>query len=150
MVGKPYRVCVVGVFIDKNGLILVAERADSPGSWQLPQGGVEENEIFESALRREMFEELGVKKITILKRVEEPIYYEFPNNLKAPIAARYRGQEMNWFLLELGGDEQPDFEIATDDEFSNFKWVPPNVVIELIAPWKTEAYKTGFKSMGLI
>ena len=77
-------------------------------------------------------------------------HYEFPNNLKAPIAARYRGQEMNWFLLELGGDEQPDFEIATDDEFSNFKWVPPNVVIELIAPWKTEAYKTGFKSMGLI
>lgn len=150
MLGKTYRVCVVGVFIDKNGLILVAERADSPGSWQLPQGGVEENERFEDALRREMFEELGVEKIKILKKIEIPIFYEFPKDLKAPIAARYRGQEMHWFLLELEDEEQPDFETATDDEFSNFKWVPPNVVVELIAPWKNEAYKTGFKALGLI
>jgi hypothetical protein len=57
---------------------------------------------------------------------------------------------MHWFLLELGDEEQPDFETATDDEFSNFKWVPPNVVVELIAHWKNEAYKTGFKALGLI
>jgi putative (di)nucleoside polyphosphate hydrolase len=150
MIGKPYRVCVVGVFVDKNGKVLVAERSDSPGSWQLPQGGVENNEDFETALRREMLEELGIRKLEVLKKSLEPISYDFPEQLTAPISKKYRGQAMTWFLARILDPLVPDLNLATDDEFVNFKWVEPQTAIDLITPWKTQAYKLGFRSLGLI
>lgn len=149
MLGKPYRVCVVGVFVDKNGKVLVAERSDSPGSWQLPQGGVEENEDFEAALRREMLEELGVRKLEVLKKSPEPITYDFPDHLTAPISKKFRGQAMTWFLAQIQDPQAPDLNLATDDEFINFKWVEPQSAIDLITPWKTKAYVLGFTSLGL-
>jgi len=149
MLGKPYRVCVVGVFIDKNGHVLVAERSDAPGSWQLPQGGVEENEDYEVALRREMMEELGIGRLRILKRSSQPINYDFPETLDAPISKKYRGQAMTWFLVELVDQNMPDLSLATDHEFVNFKWVEPKSAIEMITPWKTQAYKSGFSALDL-
>ena len=149
MIGKPYRVGVVGVFVNKNGLVLVAERSDIANSWQLPQGGVEENEDFETALRREMREELGVHRLKVIKQSSQPIHYDFPESLTVPLAKKYRGQAMTWFLVELVDSDMPDLSLATDDEFVNFQWVEPRSAIEWITPWKTESYKAGFKALGL-
>ncbi len=149
MLGKPYRVGVVGVFVDKNGHVLVAERSDAANSWQLPQGGVEDNEDYEAALKREMMEELGIQRLKILKKSSNPIHYDFPESLNAPLAKKYRGQAMTWFLVELIDSDAPDLSLATDDEFVNFKWVEPKTAIELITPWKTESYRAGFNALGL-
>ncbi len=148
MIGKPYRVGVVGVFVDRNGLVLVAERSDAANSWQLPQGGVEENEDYEAALKREMMEELGISRLKILKQSSHPIHYDFPETLNAPLSKKYRGQAMTWYLVELVDSDAPNLSLATDDEFVNLKWVEPMQAIELITPWKTEAYRAGFSALG--
>ena len=45
--------------------ILVGKRLDNPsGYWQMPQGGIDENENPEEAVWREMMEEIGTNKGT--------------------------------------------------------------------------------------
>jgi hypothetical protein len=41
MNGKQYRRCAAALVFNKNGDVLVGERSDRPGSWGMPQGGIE-------------------------------------------------------------------------------------------------------------
>jgi len=56
---------IVALILEKNGKILVERRkkskTTSPGSIITPAGHVNEGETKEEALKREMFEELGIK-----------------------------------------------------------------------------------------
>ena len=51
-----------------NNEILVGRRLDHPsGYWQMPQGGIDENENPEEAVWREMMEEIGTNNANFLK-----------------------------------------------------------------------------------
>ena len=56
----------VGLVILKNGLIFAGFRNDvpenSPTGWQMPQGGVDNNEEIIQTAYRELYEETGIKK----------------------------------------------------------------------------------------
>ena len=41
MASRHFRAGVVALIVRDDGAILAFERADVPGSWQLPQGGLE-------------------------------------------------------------------------------------------------------------
>ena len=57
---KSYRKCVGIMIINDQKKILVGRRLDHPsGFWQMPQGGVDGNENPETAVWREMLEEIG-------------------------------------------------------------------------------------------
>lgn len=146
---KPYRIGVVGVFTNNQGEVLVGERADLPGVWQLPQGGVEAGESLEQAILREMQEELGVKEMTIIKAGDQSFYYEFPPELIAPISKKYRGQEQWWFLLALPKQCTLD-DLKGDDEFSRFSWMNANKLLEQTVAWKRQCYGEGLRQLQLI
>ena len=57
----PYRPCVGLVLFNKDGHVFVGSRIDSPGAWQMPQGGVDENEATIDAVIRELKEETGLE-----------------------------------------------------------------------------------------
>lgn len=59
--GERYRRCACAVVFNDRGEILVGERSDRPGSWNMPQGGIEKKESVEAAAARELFEETGVR-----------------------------------------------------------------------------------------
>jgi mutator protein MutT len=54
---------VVGAMIQRDGLVLLAQRAcsDLNGKWEFPGGKVEPGETHAVALKREIDEELGIK-----------------------------------------------------------------------------------------
>ncbi len=78
----PLRIGVGIVVLNKNNKIFVAKRIDNPKDfWQMPQGGVDENESYLDAAYRELYEETNIKEIELIKGVEEFTTYELPDHL---------------------------------------------------------------------
>ena len=94
----PYRPNVGAVLFNRDGLVFVARRADMPnaegpaGGWQLPQGGIDEDEDPEAAVLRELEEEIGTRKADVIGEHPDWLTYDLPPDLLG-IAwrGRYRG-----------------------------------------------------------
>lgn len=145
---KPYRPNVAGVFVDK-GKVLVGERYDLPGCWQIPQGGIEVGEKAEEAIYREMREELGCDRFSILKKLPDALYYDFPDTLRADITKQYRGQKQIWFLLAWEKKDCIDLS-KSDQEFKSVLWSSPKEIYHNIIYWKRDLYFQGFSQLGLL
>ncbi|NTU96751.1 MAG: (deoxy)nucleoside triphosphate pyrophosphohydrolase [Chlorobiaceae bacterium] len=71
---------VVCAIIERGGLFLVAQRPEGKtmaSLWEFPGGKVQENEPEETALQRELREELGVN-VTIMQRLT-PRFHAYPD-----------------------------------------------------------------------
>lgn len=140
-----FRKGVCGIFQSKSGMILMGERAHDAGQWQLPQGGLEGNETPHEALQREMFEEVGVTEVKVLKETAEWIHYEWPLGL---FDSKFLGQQHIYYILD-GGHLDPK-TLGPTEEFARFAWYTVSEVLENIVEWKKEAYMKAFKELGLI
>jgi putative (di)nucleoside polyphosphate hydrolase len=143
----PYRSCV-GIFLfNDDKKIFVGERLDNPGSWQMPQGGINEGERIEDAALREMREETGTNSAEIV-RVSDQVYtYELPHHLLGKLwQGKYKGQEQRWVALRFTGEER---EITLYDgvhpEFMAYQWVDIDHVCDYIVPFKMETYQSVLK-----
>ena len=90
MKNEKYRENVLAVIIDREKKILVGERADRPGVWQMPQGGIDKGENSEQALMRELREEIGTNMVTIIRKLDTKISYDFPEELSGDIMKKYK------------------------------------------------------------
>ena len=132
MVNKKYREVVSAIIINKDKKVLMCEHVWIDNAWQFPQGGVEKGENHETAILRELDEELCMKDIKILKNIEKPIKYQFPYYLKEKYGME--GNVQYFYLLYFYGDESTiRFDNQEKPEFKAFKWteydVPPQEVI---------------------
>ena len=137
----PYRKGVgMMVFNDKKK-IFVGKRIDNQTAWQMPQGGVDDNEDYETAAKRELFEETGIQSIRIIKKSKGIYTYNLPEYLLGKIwKGKYIGQKQNWFLMKFLG---PDSEINLNQkypEFNQWKWVDIDDLPKLIVPFKKKLY----------
>ena len=67
---KPYIRVAAGVIVNKDHQVLLAQRPDGKpwsGWWEFPGGKIEENESVESALARELEEEINAERLIRLK-----------------------------------------------------------------------------------
>ena len=148
---KPYRRNVGIIIIDKAGRLLAFERADNPGSWQLPQGGVDDGEGDEEAMWRELKEEIGSDELELLEATKGVYRYDFPDWLDdIPFGGIYCGQEQRYFVLRFkpgAGDAGPNLAEA-DGELRDFRWMTPAELLEQIIPFKKDVYRRVFKELG--
>ena len=128
---------------DKNE-ILVGKRLDHPsGHWQMPQGGIDENENPEKAVWREMLEEIGTNNATMIKESNQWINYKIPTETLAtlPWGDMYVGQTQKWFAFRFNGNDN-EINVSTDNpEFSEWKWTHHNLLVENIVPFKRNTYE---------
>ena len=108
----------------------------------MPQGGVEKNEDYASAMKRELREETSVINIKILKEFDEWLEYELPDNLVGIIwKGKFRGQKQKWFISKFTGNDS-EININTDHpEFIEWKWVEMNELPNIIVDFKKDIYK---------
>ncbi len=140
---KDYRQGVGACIFNPDGKVLMAERLDLPGSWQLMQGGVDEGETPQDALFREILEELGIKKsqLEILRQAGSWFFYDFPSHMHA-FKGRYKGQTQLWFALRfLGQDEDINLNHSDHPEFSQIRWVELKDIQDFAVDFKKEMYK---------
>ncbi len=134
------------MLIAPTGRILIAQRLDSADqAWQMPQGGIDPGEEPATTALRELREEIGTDKATILAETPDWLRYDLPDDLRKKLwRGRYRGQRQKWFALRFDGDDS-DIDIATaHPEFSQWRWEHPNRVPELIVPFKRDLYRDVF------
>jgi putative (di)nucleoside polyphosphate hydrolase len=148
----PYRPCVGVMLANAEGLVFVGQRIDNPtDAWQMPQGGVDPGEDPHTAALRELGEETGLKPhhVTIEAETGDWIPYDLPHELVPNIwKGRYRGQQQKWFLMRFHGTDE-DVNIATDHaEFSEWRWLPPDQLVEKIVPFKREVYARVLQAFG--
>lgn len=157
---KRFRPNVCVVLANEAGdRVLVFRRADDvlgPYRWQFPQGGLHEGEEPQAGMLRELLEEAGTADAAVLARLPEPIRYEYPPEIKARLEAEgsamaaWDGQEQHWFLARLnGGTETIHFE-HQPREFDAFRWVTPREAVELVVPFKQQAYRQAMQALGLL
>ena len=138
-----YRKCVGMMILNTNKEILVGRRLDHPsGYWQMPQGGIDENENPKEAVWREMMEEIGTNKAKLIRISNQWINYDIPaETLKTlPWGHKYIGQRQKWFAFDFLGEDE-DINVGTDNpEFSKWKWSRMDLIVDSIVPFKRSVY----------
>ena len=139
----PYRPCVGMMVLDANGRILVGKRIDqSVEAWQMPQGGIDENENPRAAALRELLEEIGTDNVEILREHGDWLTYDLPEHLIGEKwDGRYRGQAQKWFAMRFLGSDS-EINLKTDhEEFSDWRWVDAAELLGLIVVFKRPIYE---------
>ena len=132
----PLRIGVGIVVLNKNNKVFVGKRIDNPNNkWQMPQGGVNKNESLVKAMKRELFEETGIKNIKIEKELDYWLTYNLPKNLIGIIwKGKFKGQKQKWFIVRFLGEDNEINLKAGKPEFFEWKWIEidelPNVIVD--------------------
>lgn len=141
--GPEYRRGVGIMLLNREASVFVAERIDTPGAWQMPQGGIDAGEAPAAAACRELAEETGIDRVTILAESRGWLSYDLPADLRGRVwQGRYAGQAQKWFAMRFDG---ADADIRVDGahaEFSAWQWIAPERLPDLIVGFKRSLYET--------
>ncbi|MDD4901877.1 MAG: WecB/TagA/CpsF family glycosyltransferase [Patescibacteria group bacterium] len=135
-----YRHNVACLLYKKEGdkyKILIVERQNEPGHWQLPQGGTDRERLLVAGAR-ELSEEINSDKF-IAKRVFKDVYrYKFGNrpgetSMQAKTRRKhtgFKGQSQGLFIAEFTGRDE-DIKINFWDH-SAWKWVDSDKLVDSV------------------
>ena len=142
---KKYRKCVGMMILNSKNEILVGRRLDHPsGYWQMPQGGIDDNENPEDSVWREMMEEIGTNNADLYKISSQWVNYEIPQETldHLPWGKIYIGQTQKWFIFKFSGQDN-DINVETENpEFSDWKWMHNKELVDNAVPFKRKIYQT--------
>ena len=97
--------------------------------WEFPKGGVEKENLIK-AVKRELFEETGLKAKRIIRF---PIKGKFKYDKKTQEERNFSGQSYTLFAAEVKNDK-----ITYDKlEHSGYKWLPFNKAIKVLT-WNNQ------------
>ena len=138
--------------INRAGLVFIGRRTDGPehvdatNVWQMPQGGIDEDEDSYEAALRELYEETSIRSVQKLGEIAQWLTYDLPSEVaKKAWKGKYRGQKQKWYALRFTGKES---EINIDDpggghkpEFVEWRWVEMRELPGLVIPFKRQTYE---------
>jgi N-acetylglucosaminyldiphosphoundecaprenol N-acetyl-beta-D-mannosaminyltransferase len=134
---RPNVACLLYKKAGDKYKILILERQNEPGHWQLPQGGTEGERLLVAG-ERELAEEINTGKF-IPKRVFKDLYrYKFgsrPGETSQEAKSRqkhtgYRGQSQGLFIAEFTGADE-NIKVNFWDH-ARWKWVDAEKLVDSV------------------
>jgi 8-oxo-dGTP pyrophosphatase MutT (NUDIX family) len=109
-----------GLVRKDNGDLLVIKRK---GKWDLPKGKVDENEDIKSTALREVTEECGLTKLTVIKELVTTYHtYQIGNERILKQTA--------WFEMKSEADET--LVPQASEDITEARWIKPHEVISIL------------------
>jgi putative (di)nucleoside polyphosphate hydrolase len=147
----PYRPCAGMTVFNRAGHVFIGRRTDGPEHvdathvWQMPQGGIDENEDPYKAALRELYEETSIRSVQKLGEITEWLTYDLPSHVaKQAWGGKYRGQKQKWYALRFTGNDR-EINIAQPGghkpEFVEWRWVAMHELPALVIPFKRRTYE---------
>ena len=139
----PLRIGVGIILLNHENNVFVGKRIDNPKNfWQMPQGGVDQNENFLQAAKRELEEETGIKSVKLIKELDGWFKYNLPKYLLGKLwKGKYRGQKQKWFVMKFLG-KQGEINVKTKNpEFFDWKWIEASELPSVAVDFKVDVYK---------
>lgn len=144
--GNFFRANVGALIINRSGEILVFERSDVKDAWQMPQGGLESNELPLDGVLREIKEETAIpaEKLQLLAEASEWLAYELPEQYRTSKTGR--GQVQKWFLFRFAGTDE---DIRPDQtEFNAWRWVDSQTLLQSAVAFRRPIYQRLLNEFG--
>ncbi len=126
--------------------VLIVEREDSPGHWQLPQGGTDGEDV-EIAGKRELWEEINVTSLETKAVFRNVHRYDFQGALRKQLLQEserlenfetkkykfdFKGQTQSLYIARFTGDES-EIKIKFWDHVA-WRFVPVEKLLEVLHP----------------
>ena len=139
----PLRIGVGIILLNHENKVFVGKRIDNPKNfWQMPQGGINQNENFLQAAKRELEEETGIKSVELVKELNEWLGYDLPENLLGKVLeGKYRGQKQKWFIMKFVGKDNEINVKTKNPEFLDWKWIGVSELPSIAVSFKVDLYK---------
>jgi putative (di)nucleoside polyphosphate hydrolase len=151
---KPYRPNVGIALFNAAGRVLIGRRFRDDGpeiilpglEWQMPQGGIDEEENPRDAVMRELWEETGVTAADYLGETDW-LSYEFPpyHGPSSHRLAKFRGQRQKWFAMRFTGSDAEIDPLRSRNgqppEFDQWRWERLDRAADLVVPFRRDVYR---------
>ncbi len=142
----------VGIILTKDdGKLMLGGRVGARG-WQFPQGGMFEGESAESAMYRELEEEIGLTRgdVEILGVTCDWLRYRLPDRfIRKNSIPRCIGQKQRWFMLQLRAPvDKVRFDQCETPEFDRIRWVSYWRPVNEVIYFKRRVYATALHELG--
>ena len=148
----PLRIGVGIILLNHANNVFVGKRIDNPkDSWQMPQGGVDKNENFLLAAKRELEEETSIKSVKLIKELDGWFKYDLPKYLLGKLwKGKYRGQKQKWFVMKFIGEISEINVNTKNPEFLEWKWIELSRLPNIAVHFKKDIYKKIKKELSSI
>ena len=139
----PLRNGVGIVVLNNENKVFVAKRIDNPKNfWQMPQGGVDNNENYYEAALRELKEETSIISVELIQEIDKKFTYILPDHLIGIIwKGKFKGQTQKWFVMRFIGNESEININTKHPEFLDWKWINLDDLPEIAVNFKLDVYK---------
>ena len=139
----PLRKGVGIILLNDENKVFVAKRIDNPNDfWQMPQGGLDQNEnSFEAAIR-ELKEETSIVSVELIKEIKEEITYNLPDSLLGIIwKGKFKGQIQKWYIMRfLGNNDEINLK-TKHPEFLEWRWINVQNITDKVVDFKLHVYE---------
>ena len=118
MAHKLFHVGVKALITDNDGRVLLCKTGDwkdIPAYWDLPGGRIEAGQTVEATLKREIFEETGIKQVKDIEYFSACI-----SNIEIPVSDT---EKVGLVLMAFTVAVPDDVEIHLSDEHTAYEWV---------------------------
>jgi putative (di)nucleoside polyphosphate hydrolase len=140
---EGFRANVAIVLVNADGRVFWGKRRKQ-GSWQFPQGGLNNNESALMAMYRELYEEVGLypQDVEIIAATDQWFRYKLPGRYLGQKNINCIGQKQKWFLLRLLSPiDRINLEATILPEFDTFTWIYHWVASREVIAFKKAVYE---------
>ena len=148
---EGFRANVGIILVNADDKLLMGGRVGAKG-WQFPQGGMLRGEDPESAMFRELHEEVGLtdNEVEVQAATSVWLRYKLPKKyIRKHSKPLCIGQKQRWFLLRLTADDDVvRFDRGDKPEFDRVRWVDFWRPVSEVIYFKRRVYAQALHALG--